>query len=103
MTISLTAKDGSFAATIRSGDVALANALKSGKFSFKDVPTETTMHLELTYRAAQAGSARWFGTFVFHLPAWPRSDSKLKKAGYLGDFEIDVARAKIQYEDRYEG
>ncbi len=105
LTISLKAKDGSYNKTLKSSDNDVKRALSSGKFTFRNVPTEVTMYLEMTYVSPSGSKDRYFSSFVFHYPKTNPIQSKkkaLKMAGYTADFTITIEPAKIKAENRYE-
>ncbi|MDD5135485.1 MAG: hypothetical protein PHP01_08760 [Phycisphaerae bacterium] len=105
LTISLKAADGSYTAVIdttQTNDVK--RALSGNEFLFMNVPTETTMHLEMVYKSPSGSTDRYFGAFVFHYPKTNIVQDKekaLRIAGYTGDFEINLEPAKITYSSRY--
>ncbi len=108
LAISLEAADGKgYKRQVVSDSNEMRNAVKSGKFVFRAVPTETPLKLTVSYTSPAGTTDTYSSTYVFHQPDLNviqklREDKALEMAGYLGDFTIRIEPAKIVHNDRYE-
>ena len=97
--ITLKSEDGDYNVTLSTSDQGpMKLALSSDEFQFQEVPTGVTVLLEMTYQSPAGSKDIHYGSYVFQYPKisiFGDKKKELRKAGYLGQFEIDVERAMI--------
>lgn len=91
---------------VETGSNDMANALRTGKFYFHQVPFDVPMILEITARGV-AGQDKFQGSFTFRKPDLNivqrlRREKALEYAGYTADFVVDIASGRISHSNRYE-
>lgn len=85
-----------YEAVINSGSNTIANAFRTGKFEFRGVPAEgQPMSFSLCFTPINTGRKCLNGIYSFYYPGFPATGPRVEKAGYMGEFTLDVVSGKI--------
>ena len=80
--------------TLKSGSNGVVNGWRKGTFGFNDVPTGEPMMLTIKVNGVMDSSSK-IVTYKFYYPKWA-TRSRVKKAGYMGKFQIDICTSDIR-------